>query len=414
MKKNLFRSRSLKIVLVAVILCCSSFFLGGCAKGTSAYKIVQLPNKIVYQIGETPNFDGLKIEQLNTDGTTSNLNFSAEHITVPDTSTYGAKRVVVKKDDFAVSFEIYVANVVINDSDNLKSAFANLSDGDIVHLRAGNYYPTNQDDLRYKDVEVNKSVTIVGDKKTNFFGNFIVGATSQDGIFAKTAELSGVTFSNINFKLSSTQKNNLIYYSGPYGNTDTNGAIRFFDTKNLSVSNCTFEGYAFGLLGENAFGLTVNGCKFKNIVKNGIKTTKSTKNSTIFGNLFVDIAMDTIAFEDSSRSTVGAIYLSFADEFESGVSICKNVFNRIARHASSPVYYDEYSKNKADESKSDLYKMSYVVGSAIVALVSSDADALNAKGIVVAGNKMGEALSILHLGASGKNSINYGNVLFSE
>ena len=254
-----------KIFLVsAIIFGCVAVF-GGCAVQSCGYKIKSLPNKIIYQIGEKPNFDGLKIQAINTNGNYQNLRFDAEDINSVDTSSAGVKKVIVKKGGFEISFDIYVANIVANDSDNLKKIFAEANAGDVVYLRKGNYIPKNAQDTNFADVEISKPLTIVGDgnTKTNFGGNFIVGAKVQQGGYQKIDNFDGVKFIGINFLTNTSTKNNVVQWGN---STYQNGAIRCFDTQNLSVINCNFCGYAFGILGDNANGLVVKNCRFKNIL----------------------------------------------------------------------------------------------------------------------------------------------------
>ena len=75
-----------KIFLVSAIIFGCVAVLGGCAVQSCGYKIKSLPNKIIYQIGEKPNFDGLKIQAINTNGNYQNLRFDAEDINSVDTS----------------------------------------------------------------------------------------------------------------------------------------------------------------------------------------------------------------------------------------------------------------------------------------------------------------------------------------
>ena len=298
--KKIVNSPALKIIISAIICLVFCFSLCGCARGVLGYHIKNMPNRIVYQIGENVNFDGLAIETINIDGTHNTLRFLKDDIQPVDTSTAGKKKVVVEKNNITVSFDVFVANVVVNDSDNLKEIFSTLNNGDIVYMRAGNYLPKTADDASYKDIVINKSVTIVGDgqNKTVLGGNFIIGANFDGNFLSQIDVFKDVSFLNLGFKLDYNIKNNFIEYLGPYGKTDNFGAIRCLEMQNMSFLNCSFDGYGYGILAETLNGLTITNCEFKHIHKHAIKTTKNTRNTSIFKNVFMDIGTNIISFDD--------------------------------------------------------------------------------------------------------------------
>ncbi len=408
---------SMAKVIFAIILCfCGGAIFSGCSRNAIGYRVKTLPNKVVYQVGETPNFDGLKIETINNDGTYGKFHYNENQISKVDTSTPGTKKVVIEKDNMSLSFNIYVANLIANDSDNLKQIIESSNEGDIIYLRAGNYLPQNNEDIKFKDIVINKSLTIVGDgtDKTIFGGNFIVGANYNDGIFTKISNFKDVSFFNVGFKLDYKIENGFINYNGPYGKTDKNGAIRCFDTKNLNISNCTFNGYGIGVFGDVVDGMSITNCTFKNIQKNAIITTGETTNSTISKNVFVDIAKNVISFENEKQSEISAIQLSFANKGQKGVIVCKNVFTRIALHDGEVVYYDEISKEQANATNTNLFSMSYVNNSSVISLLSSSQDDLEVSGIVLGLNNYGQILQNINMGAKGKNTINQNGVLILD
>ena len=406
-------TKKLFFSLLSCILIVSSIMLSGCSRRTIGYSVKAMPNKVVYQIGERVDLEGLKIQSIASDGTYTTCRYSLEDVSNVDTSTAGKKKVTVEKDNMSISFDIYVANVIVNDSDDLKSIFENLSDGDIVYLRAGNYSPQNNTDNSYKDVVINKSVTIVGDgiEKTNFYGNFVVGANFDGESFVGIESFSNVSFYGIGFEIKYTIKDRFLNYSGPYGKTDENGAIRFFEMSNLSVQNCSFKGYGYGIFGDSVNGLTVKNCQFKDIKKIGILTQKDTQNTSIYKNLFADIGSNIVAFENGNQSLIGAISLHFASEGERGVIISKNVFNRIALHTGDIVYYDETSKIDASSTTTDIFKISYINNSAVISLLSSTTDDLSVLGVVLGTNNYSEALRIVYFGTNGKNTVNANGIL---
>src|SRR5574344_70768 len=351
-----------RLFLFMPIIVLGMFLLTGCASGAVSYYVTNFPNRLVYQIGEQVDFSGLSIETTNSDGTHTMVRLNSTDYPQIDTSVSGEKKVKITKGKLSTSFNIYVADVVVNDSDDIKSIFSTLNAGDIIYMRAGNYMPKSNEDLHYKNIEIVNGTTIIGDgaDKTNFYGNFIIGAKSNGTDFEKIANFENIKIMNIGFKLNYTIKDELVQYSGPYGKTDTNGAIRCFDTKKIFISGCKFSGYGYGINAESTDGLTVQNCSFRWIFKSAIYTSKETKNTLIYKNIFMDIASNVISFDGDKLASVGACELSFGSSGVAGVNICKNTFTRIALKNSSTIYYDELSKQNAQKTDEQLYKLTYI------------------------------------------------------
>lgn len=412
MKKILFN----KISLIFALLISATALFSGCAMNAVSYHITNFPNKIIYEIGETPNYAGLKIETTNSDGTNTMVGLNGAEISKVDTSTSGEKKVFVKKGGFSTAFNIYVASVVVNDSDNLKEKFQSLVDGDVVYLKAGNYVPKSSSDESYKDIVINKSVTIIGDGRsaTKIYGNFIVGANLNSSNYETMQNAKDVKIFNIGFKLNYSIKNGLVNYAVPYGKTDKNGAINAFDTKNLSIKNCSFDGYAYGILGNNLNGLTIENNSFRNILKNAIKTTKDTRNASIYKNVFMDIAKNIISSDNNSQSSLGAIELAFAQKGNAGVIVCKNTFTRIGLCDGSFVFYDEASKTFSEQTREKLKTLSYINNTAIITLLSSAENDLEVSGIILSTNNYGQALTNIRLNTTANNTIDQNGVIVTE
>ena len=381
-----------KTILVFLVAIFSVSIFSGCSSGAVNYYITSFP-KLVYEVGEEIDFSGLKVESINTDGTNTMINLKDAQISQVDTSTSGIKKVKISKGKLSTVYNVYVADVVITDSDNLKEKLSKAQDGNIVYLKQGSYVPKNDSDTSYKDVVIDKSLIIIGDgkDKTKFGGNFIIGATEKEGFF-EPIELSNLKIMNIGFEIKYQKQNGVISYSGPYGNTDKNGALRIFNTSDILVYGCSFSGYAYGILGDSVEGLTVKNNTFRHIMLNGIKTTKHTQNTTIYKNVFMDIASGIIASENNTQISTGCLELSFTKEGNVGVSIANNTFTRTGLLNGKPVYYDEQSKTYAEQTKEQIFKMSYVNNSAIVTLRSSAEDDLLIDGILLTTNNYGQAL----------------------
>lgn len=411
MTKNIFS----KIMLVFVVAFLSINIFSGCSSGAVNYYITNFPERLVYEVGEEVDLSGLKVESINSDGTNTMVSLKDAEISKVDTSTSGVKKVKISKGKLSTVYNVYVADIVITDSDNLKQKFASAQNGDIIYLKQGSYTPKNDSDTSYQNVVVDKSLIIVGDgkDKTKFAGNFIVGATETDGQFSPI-DLSGIKFINIGFEIKYQQENGFLKYSGPYGKTDKNGALNIFNTSDILVYNCSFAGYAYGILGGSVEGLTVKNNSFKNILLNGIKTTKNTQNTTIFKNVFMDIASNVIASENQTQLATGCLELSFAKEGNAGVSIANNTFTRTGLSNKDVIYYDEQSKTYAQQTKEQIFKMSYINNSAIVTLRSSTIDDLLVDGIVLSNNNYGQTLTNIRLNTTSQDTIDQNGVMIIE
>lgn len=411
MKKKI---HSIFLTLLCVLFV-SPLFLG-CARHGVSHKITNYPAKLVYQVGETPNFDGLRIETINNDGTHTYLHFSNEDISDVDTSTPGEKKVKIEKGNVSVSFQVYVANVTVNDSDNLKDIFAGLNDGDIVYLREGNYAPKGESDSSYKNIVVDKSIMIIGDgrDKTKIAGNFIVGATYQNGIFTKIDNFKNVMFMDIGFKLDNQIKNGVVNYGGLYKNFDPPSAINLFDTSNAEIIDCSFEGYGYGVLGNSIVGLNVINNTFKKIFHTAINVTKDIQNSSIVSNLFSNIATNVVAFNGGFQSWTGGVNLHFASDGQKGVIIAKNNFNGIGAHNGDFIFFDESSKTQAQNTSSGVAKMYYMNNTSAVILLSSTQDDLAVNGIILSSNNYTGVFESLYMGVQSQNTINQNGVVLAE
>lgn len=388
----------------------------GCSRMGVTYSVVALPNKLVYQVGETPNFDGLRIDIINNDGTHKIFRYAQKNISEVDTSTPGTKKVKVESEDISVSFDIYVASVIVNDSDDMKSIFAGLSDGDVVYIREGKYTPQNTGDTRYKDVVINKSVTIVGDgvTKTRFGGNLIVGANLNNGLFSKISNFGNIKILDIGFELENTIQNGIVKYSGPYGSTNTNGSINLFDTSRVWISRCNFKGYGYGILADSTTGSAITNCKFEKIFNSGIRVNNEISNSTIANNIFLDIASNVVAFTGEQQTWLGGVVLNFETEGQKGVIISKNAFNKIGVHNGETIYFDETSRQTSQNTSANLFKTNYVNNTSAVILLSSTVDDLDVDGVILSTNTYTSVFESLYMGAKSTNTINQNGIIITE
>lgn len=408
--------KKLKIFVFLSLFCLIIPFFTGCTSGSSSLSLVAYPNKIVYQIGEEVSLNGLKVESLNTDGTSSKVFVNLDDVPKVDTSTAGEKIIKIKKDDLSLTFSIYVASIVVENKDELKQALKSCTDGDIIYIKKGEYMPENaQDDSLYNMV-VNKEIVLIGDGSNNtiIHGNFLVGAKLVGEDYIPMDAFENVKILNLGFKLNSTVQNNCLTYEGPYGNFDVFGAIKTFNSQKVIISNCCFDGYSYGINCGKVDDLTLTKNTFKNIKINGLKVTENIKNSSICKNIFMDIGTNSIAMEDGKQAGVGAVFLSFQQKGNAGVIIANNSFVRIGLNQGEKVYTTLGADELELDKQNQLYYGSYVNNSAIIFLVSASTNNLQAGGIILSNNNYGQTLENIRFGTNEENLIEQAGVYINE
>ena len=78
------------------------------------------------------------------------------------------------------------------------------------------------------------------------------------------------------------------------------------------------------------------------------------------------------------------------------------------------MYYDEQSKTFAEQTKEQIFKMSYINNSAIVTLRSSTIDDLLVDGIVLSNNNYGQTLTNIRLNTTTEDTIDQNGVMIIE
>ena len=372
--------------------------------------ITNRPNKIAYEVGEEFVRDGLSVESLNTDGTTTRVCIKDEDIIGADTSTSGEKVVTVKSGDASTVFNIYVADIIISPQDNVREKLLTANDGDVVYFKNGEY---KNDDGKLNDIIVDKSIFIVGESKdkTVFKGNFLVGAKLVNSNYEKIDNFSDVKIVNMCFKQEYKLEGNKINYSSKI-EKDVNGAINGFSTENLYVTNCNFANYSYGVLMDNANNLSVTRNSFKNLLISGIKVKENCEKVSIFKNSFVDIGKNVLINENESQGFLSCINLGFNKKGNAGIIISQNTFNRTAQKDGNWIYYDNQSQLIKD--KDDLTKLGYVNNSAIIILHSNSENNLQVSGIIMSANNYGVTLQNVRLGLRDNDSVNQSGIIINE
>ncbi len=397
-------------ILMILILITPIFLLTGCSSGKVSIFITNRPNKIAYEIGEKFVRDGLAVESLNTDGTTTRVCIKDEDIVGADTSTSGEKVVTIKSGDASTVFNIYVADIIITPQDNVKEKLSTADNGDVVYFKNGEY---NNDDGQLNNLIIDKSIFIVGESKdkTIFKGNFLVGAKQINDNYEKIDNFKDVKIVNMGFKQEYKLDGSNIIYTSKL-EKDVNGAINGFSTENLYVTNCSFTNYSYGVLMDNATNLSVTRNSFKNLLISGIKVKENSERVSIFKNSFVDIGKNVLLNENESQGYLSCINLGFNKKGNAGIIISQNSFNRTAQKEGNWIYYDNQSQLIKDND--NLTKLSYVNNSAIIILHSNSEKNLQVSGIIMSANNYGVTLQNIRLGLKDDDSVNQSGIIINE
>lgn len=404
-----------KILIFALILTIIPIF-SGCTSGKSSLLIVAKPNKIVYEIGEKFDANGLTVESYNADGTTTKVCINEQEISSVDTSTAGEKVVEIKKDNLSTSFTIYVASVIIKETGQLKSVINASKDGDIIYIKQGEYKPVDESDESLYNIVVDKKLTIIGDgsKNTIVHGNFLIGAKEVNGSFLPLDNFEDFKLINVGLKLSSTIKDRYLKYEGSYENYDLYGAIKTFNSTNVYISNCSFEGFSYGINADNISNLTLLKNTFRNLKINAVKITNSIQNSSFYQNSFMDIGTSSLVMENSVQGNVGALYLSFNKKGNAGVIVSNNTFVRNGLLNGELIYATSGADELETNSSLTLTSGSYVNNSAIIFLVSTSDNNLDVGGVIISFNNFGTALNNIAFNTTNQNFVNQTGIIIND
>lgn len=399
-----------------LIFCLIIPLFAGCTSGGSSLFFTGFPNKIVYEIGEKVNFNGLSIESFNNDGTTTKINLSEKDLPEIDTSSAGEKVVQINKGELSTTFTIYIANTVVNSKDQLKTVIKNASDGDIIYIKKGEYKPDSVTDESLYNILIDKKLTLVGDgeSSTIIHGNFLVGAREESNGYLPLDKFSGVKFINIGFKLNSRVKDRYNEFEGPYGKYDVFGAIKTYNTNDVTIINCSFVGFSYAVNADNISGLNLINNSFRNLKINAVRVNNDISNAVLTKNKFMDIGASSLVMENTKQGNVGALYFSFANDKNKGVIVANNTFVRTGLLTQKMVYNTSGADELETQENLALTKGSYVNNSAIVFLTSTSKNNLNISGVVFSNNNYGVALKNFAFNTTKDNFINQTGVIISE
>ena len=370
--------------------------LSGCASGLVGVYVDENPKKVIYNANENIDFTGIKLKGINADGTLRRIRVSSKDIeTQPDFTTKGEKTIVLNIDGNRTSFTVYVPHYIVTPFDNLKDIISNAQNGEVVYLTKGNYININDNLEKYKDIVINKALIIIGDKnETVFGGNFKINLNREDNT-------NGVQFYNIKFETKNV-KNNII------------SAIEEDFSNGLYVKNCEFCGYSYAIKTVEAEFLSVIKNRFKDIKITAIKTDKSTKNTTIYKNSFMDICENSLYLdENGEQNYMSAIDFAFNSEQNSGVIIANNAFTRIGLKTGEFEQIGKFLK-PINISEKQYTSLSYVKNTAIIILRSSGNSNLKTRGIILSNNSYGTTLNNIIFGTNDNDFLNESAVIINN
>ena len=401
---------------MAILFVCFLFanMFSGCAFEPVGLVITNYPRQ-AYVKGESFSLDGLKIETINANGTMIRTYIDDSNISQVEMYSSGEKQIKIEKENLNISFNIYVADYVVDNKSQLKQTIENANDGDIIYIKQGEYKPDNSADESLYNIIINKKLVLIGDgkDKTVLHANFLVGASKIEDNYIGLNNFEDVKFLNIGFKLDSQIQNRYLNYEGPYQNFDLYGAIKTFDSQKIFVNNCSFFGYCYGINCDTVQDLTITNCIFEDIKVCAIKVNNDIKNSSIVKNSFRNIANSSLTMQNSKQGFVSALSLAFNKEGNAGVIVSANNFSHIGQYSKELLF----ATPGADELETMDIKLTsgmYVNRSSAVYLYSSSKNNLAVSGIVFSSNNFSGTLGKIRFGTTKDNIINQTGIYVYE
>lgn len=394
MKKYIFIFSFLMILI-------SCFVLSGCTHEMVSLYIYKMPNKLVYEIGEELDLTGLELKNIKTDSALLKIYNDKANFSGFDSQTSGKKEVKVSYGEFTTSFQVFVANKVAKNKEELKKALETANDNDIILIKEGEYKMT-------EPIEISNSNLVlggVGKDKTIIDGLIVVGGNLSDGSFEYFSDIENLTLISLGFKTNNNVQNNIIKFDNE--NLGQNTAC--INAKNLtkfSVISCGFEGYSLGIKAENMDDVYISGNKFSNLLVGAIYSINSTKNVTISKNIINMIGNNVVNLNNKKeQDNIFGIKLALNSEENLGISIYKNSISKIANKPSNLKFFNE----KID---GDFGGLNYLNKSGAIIIFSSGKNNLQTKGVSIFFNSIGSSLNNILYSTSDSDRVNSASVMY--
>lgn len=391
-----------KISLIfVVIFSFSVVFLSGCTHEMVSLYIYKMPDKLVYEIGESLDVSGLDLRNIKTDSALSRISNKNASFSGFNSTISGKKEIIVSYGKFTTSFSVYVANKVVNNNEELKTTLETIEDDDIVLLKQGEY-SFNQ------PIEINNSNIIIGGEgkdKTKINSFAIIGGNLTDNNIQFTNSSDNISFIGISFNMNNSLENNQVKFENNNYNYSF-GAINCGEVKGLNVISCGFTGFSYGIKVNNLENSVISANSFNKLFVGAIEVNNNTKNTTISKNIINSIGNSVVFLNNNDEQEfLFGIKLSIDTEENCGVSVYKNSISKIAVKNLNLVYLNK-------KSEGDFASLNYLNNSGAIIIRSSAKNNLQTNGISIFYNSIGASLNNILYNTTESDRVNSSSIMY--
>lgn len=386
-------------ILLCLVLIFGVCFFSGCTHEMVSLYIYKMPNKLVYNIGEKLDTTGLELKNIKTDSALSTIYNSNANFSGFDSTTSGKKEVTISYGKFTTSFNVYVANKVVENQADLLTTINNASDNDIVLIKKGEY---NLD----SPLEINNNKLTIGGEgkdKTKINGYVIIGGYLNEEEITYSNLAKDISFIGLSFVTKSKTTNGIISFE-ENSYKENLGGINADKISGLNVIGCSFSGFTTGIKIKDAENCLFTGNRFTKLYIGGIEVTNSIKNSTISKNIITNIGKSVVYLNNENKQdNIFGIKLAFNEETNVGVSLYKNSISKIAVKDLNLIYFNE-------KTKGNYSSLNYMNNSSAIIIHSSGKNNLQTSGLSIFFNSIGSCLNNILYSTNEKDVINSSSV----
>lgn len=386
-------------ILLSLVLIFGICFFSGCTHEMVSLYIYKMPNKLVYNIGEKLDTTGLELKNIKTDSALSSIYNSNANFSGFDSTTSGKKEVTISYGKFTTSFNVYVANKVVESNKDLLTTINNASDDDIILIKKGEYTLDSP-------LEINNNKLTIGGEgkdKTKINGYVIIGGYLNEGEITYSNLAKDISLIGLSFMTKSKTTNSVISfeenkYKGIFG------GINADKISGLNVIGCSFSGFRTGIKIKDAENCLFTGNCFTKLYVGGIEVTNSIKNSTISKNIITYIGKSVVYLNNEKKQdNIFGIKLAFNEETNVGVSLYKNSISKIAIKDLNLIYFNE-------KTKGNYSNLNYMNNSSAIIIHSSGKNNLQTSGLSIFFNSIGSCLNNILYSTNENDVINSSSV----
>lgn len=386
-------------ILLCLVLIFGICFFSGCTHEMVSLYIYKMPNKLVYNIGEKLDTTGLELKNIKTDSALSSIYNSNANFSGFDSTTSGKKEVTISYGKFTTSFNVYVANKVVESNKDLLTTINNASDDDIILIKKGEYTIDSP-------LEINNNKLTIGGEgkdKTKINGYVIIGGYLNEGEITYSNLAKDISLIGLSFMTKSKTTNSVISfeenkYKGIFG------GINADKISGLNVIGCSFSGFRTGIKIKDADNCLFTGNCFNKLYVGGIEVTNSIKNSTISKNIITYIGKSVVYLNNEKKQdNIFGIKLAFNEETNVGVSLYKNSISKIAIKDLNLIYFNE-------KTKGNYSNLNYMNNSSAIIIHSSGKNNLQTSGLSIFFNSIGSCLNNILYSTNENDVINSSSV----